>query len=188
MAVSDWEIKDKNGNTEEVELQTDYVFEGEHSVRFLIGDGDNATAIHKQTITDAPISGALKTAVLHENAEGYFFGAVFKYQDYRNYLRVLLNNGGECSIHKVVNGSASEIAFEDLGVRMDSGTWYIYEVVCDDENNTITVRLKDADENVLAETSFSNIIPSEFKGVGGGIGLFEEADRYWFDLTKIYYP
>ena len=187
MAVADWEILDMYGNPVSTELRTDVVFEGNKSVRFGI-DGENGIiVIHKQTKTDSPVLGAIKTACYFQENTYFTAGFTFKYIDYKNYIRIVLNSSISGELVKVVDGNESTIAEFNLSITMQKSVWYILEAICDDENNTIVFRIRDENENLLDEHILNDAIPSEFKGKGGGIGLHEWYDDAYFDLTKIYY-
>lgn len=183
MAVADWEIH----NPDATELRTDYVYEGERAVGFAISAEETNTAVHKQTLTDNPISGAIKSAVLFRTDTFDRVGFVFKYKDYYNFMCVNVFAPADMEIVKRVNGTDTTIAYDPLSTTLEPFTWYILEAIFNDEKDEIVFRIRDANENLLEEHIFTEIFPSEFKGEGGGIGLIEKGDMANFDLTKIYY-
>jgi len=186
MALADWEVvQTPDDLVNAVELRSDKVFEGSKAL-FLATE--YAPLVHKQTMTDKPVSGAVKTYVLFPPNTGAM-AIVFKVIDQNNMLFVYLAHyGGEVGIETLINGTSDNPYYANTGVSLESDVWYIVEAICDDENNTITIRVKDTDENILLEHAIPNAIPAELKGKGGGIGIDGTREGIYIDLTKIYYP
>ena len=190
MALSEWhQWTAPTGDLRELYLTSQYKYEG---MRCLYVDADEHFLIHNQTLEDNPVSGAVKTAFLGVDGYSYFVGHVFKYVKDGNALVVGVYgypNDIVCiEVYNYTDGIYDSIHYTETDVVVAPETWYISEVICDDPNNQITVRIKDADENVLYETTIGNIIPSDKKGVSGGIGLEFWAEKTYVDLTKLYYP
>jgi len=192
MALSDWIFKDINGNDLTAALRDDMVAEGSKSLGIEVGDIEAGVIVHKQTIADKPISGAVKTYFGAIDSTYTYYGAVFKYQDYQNFVFVQVAYDGYLVIGEYTNGERMSWIEEGFGATIESGKWYILEAILNDEDDEVSVRVKDANENTIDERTYQNIISSEWKGKGGGIGLFISSIRNgWYiryDLTKIYYP
>jgi len=189
MALADWIFKTvESGDDVVAELCDDIAVEGNKSLCFPDRSIDPVIFVHNQTLNDKPVSGAIKTFFYLKETHSYAFGGVFKYKSPDTFVLIYLDAGGEYSV-----GTWYSAWVEDhLSISFEAGKWYILETILDDENNETALRIKDASENVILERVEDNIIPNDWRGVGGGIGIFFDgasyADKVRFDLTKIYYP
>lgn len=187
MALQDWEIIDKYGSPVTAELRTDVVFEGSRSVRFGLEGEWYIIAVHKQTLADKPVSGAVKTAVYILPLKTQTVGLILKYLDYQNYLLVTFMGLSQVEVRQIIDGGESILETFYLSTTYQEETWYFIEAIFDDPTNTVVFRLRDTNDNILEEHSATIELDPKLKGAGGGMGLYEEDDTAYFDLTKIYY-
>jgi len=186
MALADWlQYQIEEGEFRTLELRSDKVYEGSKA---LFIDADEFLLIHKQTLIDKPKNGALKTYFLFPKGKYSIAGAVFKADRDGNGLVIKVFEGGRVELWEAAGSTMNWMFDSNLDYSLSEETWFILEIICDDDNGVLTVRAKDKDENVLGETIVSSENWSSWRGISGGIGLYAEGTGIYYDLTKIYYP